>query len=377
MPHLLPLLLSLFIGVPARAQEAAFAKPADAFEEFAWELEQTMTELDPSFFREHFDLEAFFAVVTEGVDRSTARSFEAGARSTFDLPGGLVEAMATFDGSFRFLRMMPGEPVRALFRAAGDDGLNYLALHLHKNDAGVRIVDVFPYTTGELMTTSFRNVLLRTAASQDRGLLARLFGKQSAKVEWVDRFAEMTERLATDPAGVLELYASLPEDLQREASVLMLRIQAASAVGDEVYARALYDLQRFRPEHPALPMMLLDLHLIHGDFEAAGKSIDALDTLVLGDPYLDILRGNIHLQANEPDRAREAIQRAVERDGTLQYPARWALLEVALTTDDHAATLALLVALEEEHGVEWSDLEGEEAYAAFVASPQYAEWLAR
>lgn len=351
---------------------------AEPFVAFSRELEQTVLLGDASFFRKSLDFDALLATVTEGVEveESFFAAFSKGIRSSFNFAEQVVAGLETGDGTYTFLKLLPDE--RALFRLAGDTGLNYHELFLRRGaDGSVSIVDVYVYASGERVTETMRRPYLAAAASVNRGILARLLEKESAYVEALPRIQEMIQLAQQDPAAALKVCESLPESVRTQPEILLVRSQIAAQVSDEAYLAALEDFSKHQPDSPALDLMLIDFHILRQEFDQALKRIDAVDERVGGDAYLDVLRGNVLWQAGRLDAAKKAANSARERDARLEYEVLWLLLDLALEQKDHAATLELMVALEEDYGVEWMDLSDIETYAAFVASPEYQQWKAR
>ncbi len=363
---------------PSLAQETE-DDAVDPFVAFARQIEDTVAAFDPTFMDASFDLDAFFGFVTAGVDESAfGRTFVAGAREAFEFATTIVASNAQYDGTYRFLRMLPGEPVRALFRHAGDDGLNYHELYLRRDDDGaIAIIDVMPYATGRRFSATLRASYLNALATQDRSLVDRLLRSDPYTLEDFLRIGEVVNKLESDPEGALEVSEELHETLRQGTMVQMLRVQAAASVSDEAHLAALSEFKSLHPDFPGLTLILIDYHLLRGEHAEALAYVDRVDAMVLGDPFLDVLRGRICLLANETDEARAAAERALERDPSLGYEVAWLSLDIALTTRDHATTLAFLVALEDEHGIEWSDLTTVDSFAAFVGSPEHETWLAR
>lgn len=233
------------------------------------------------------------------------------------------------------------------------------------------------YNAGEAFSTIVRRGFVAAAASSKRSLLSKLLGSDSDYIDSLGKITEFTRLQVEDPAGALEIYESLPESIQQLPEILSMRIQAASLIDEDVYLRALLDFAKFHPDSPALALMMIDVHILRDDHKKALANVDVIDGLVLGDPYLEIMRGSILRGAGDLKKAKERVDRGVRRDPGLGYQALWEYLEIAIVGDDHAETLRCLLALENEHGIDWSDLSEVEVYASFLASDSGKAWLER
>jgi tetratricopeptide (TPR) repeat protein len=387
-----PVLLAV---APTLVQERATPAPPEASEAvefdqrllaFAVRVEGSIAQGDPRFLSSSFDFEALMDTVDRGLDAPDAfrGPFTEGVASSFDLAQQIVDSNARSDGSYRFLRLLPGEPPRALFRLAGDDGLNYHELHLRIDEeaeptgaSAVRVVDVFVYVSGEALSTTFRRVYASGLVEANRSFLDRLLEGEGAYMKALPTIQEMNEAAYTDPERALELWASLDADVKFRTEVLTVRIQAASNVGDEAYLAALRDFREHHPDSPAMNLMLVDAHILRGETRKALRCVDALDEQVGGDPYLDLLRSNVLMSGGQLEEAFEHARRALERDPRLDYEAQWQFLTLGLAMDRHARTYRALLVLETEHGIEWQDLRAVEGYESFLASEAGKRWIER
>lgn len=348
-------------------------------ERFCRRIARTMMAGDPEFFDAAIDVDALLDRSFEdlAVEPDFAREFRIGVESSFAFADQVLANLVQSNGRLDFLRQSSVDPPRAILRSVGDDGLTYYELSLHVGEGRIRIVDIEPKTTGEPMSTSLRRHVVAAAASVDRSLLEKLVGADSDYARALPTLLEINQAFGTDDARLLELYATLPESVQRMPSILMTRIQAAWTVDEELYLAALEDFARWHPDSAALDLLLIDVHFLGGDFEQALECVDRLDASVGGDPYLDVMRANASYGAGRVERAVEFAERAAERDPRIGESARWVLVEIGLDAPDHELVHRALLALESEHGVEFIDLRGIEAYAGFLESRPGKRWYQR
>ena len=164
--------VTLAVGAMASDPPAFTPGPVDArayadtrLFAFVKHFERAVNQRDTDAIRDVLDVVALMDRVCEGLSVTPAQ------RSSFARTVGLSRASAPYldtvstGGHIRFLRMreMDGRP-RALYRLAGDDGLNYHDIELALTDQGrVRIVDVYVYDTGEMLSVALRRILVQQA----------------------------------------------------------------------------------------------------------------------------------------------------------------------------------------------------------------------
>lgn len=278
------------------------------------------------------------------------------------------------------LHLIGGKAQRGVrFRLLTVDGaLNYLDFYLARRaDGSIKAVDVFPYAVGESIAQSTRHFYLSAVAESQRNLIDRLTGKEQVLLTHLPTLLQMNENLRNGQfEAVLTAYRGLPESLQQDRLFLVPRYTAASQVDDAEYKAALADFRKYYPNDPSADLLMIDAHFLQRDFDAALAAIDRLDQSIGGDPYLHVLRSSVQIEQNRFTEARDAISKAIEAEPSL-IEAYWALLGLSLTQEDFDETARILDLISETFDIEFTDLTEVPEYASFVASPQYAQWIAR
>ena len=373
------LALALAAGLGLSAQEElTFEEQALAF---GRKVEETIAKGDPSYLDGSFHARIFFDRVTQGIEAPEGyeEGFRRGALDADPLGVRLVENIQRTGGTLAFLRILPDEPPRALFRLVSDEGLNYHAFELQRGPKS-RIVwaDVYIYASAEFFSETLRRVYLESVAESGVGLVDRLLGQDR---DFLDHLAEIREFGAHARQGAhaeaLRVYKSLPESVRLSKAMLLLRIHVAGEVDTEEHLAALADFERCFPDSPALQLLLVDRHILHGEWDKALALTDAIDSLVGGDLYLDLMRAAIHSNRGDYSKAKALVESVVERDPRLEEEACYTLADAALLAEDHRTTAKMLIRLEKKFGVEWEDLTLYEEFAGFVRSPEYAKWRER
>jgi tetratricopeptide (TPR) repeat protein len=266
---------------------------------------------------------------------------------------------------------------RAVLRLILPDGaINYHEMVLGRDEQGlVRARDIYVYTSSEYLSDTMRRMFL-FAAAQNPGFLQQLAGEKNPFLEHIEDYKKMMEKVrAGDGKGAAELYTRLPQNVRREKSVMLANVMASSQIDDTTYGRALDEFRAAFPRDAGVDLMSIDAYILKERYDDALGAVDRLDASVGGDPYLDVLRANIHIKAGSLDRAHEAASRAAQQEPTL-VPAYWSLISIALARKDDAETVRLLTHLRDRMGVQLADLSTIPEYAGFVESMEYRKWLA-
>jgi len=375
----------------AKAKSKAALKPITEEEvwDFFTDMEAAVLNQDIKLLNQQFlDWGAILETATSGFEESETLSearkgFMKGAQQNLDAPGSIafqIVNSVAMGSHYDFLRLREVDGQwRMLFRmASSEGGLIYLDLILGRNElGGLRIVDIFDYYAGEKFSDKFRRGYLPVVQSVSRGVLDKLSGKENAYMEHVEdikRFSELQQ--AGKSAEALKLFKSWPEDLQKNKNLMILRMSAAIDVSEEEYLAAIEDFRSSYPDDPCIDLAVIDSYLLRKEYDKGLAAVDRIEKAVGGDPYLNVLRAQIYLMAENYQQAKEHAQKAIAEDMTLE-DANWALVDIALKEKDHEEVARLLTELEKKFAVEFEDITQLELYADFVKSEAYQQWLKR
>jgi len=263
---------------------------------------------DATKFAAYFDLDALAETAIKGIDLGA--QFRKGFKSGFtNQPAqtsmaGQIAAAVQMGGGYTLLRVhRHGDQHAAIFRLQTGAGLNYHDLHFTKGtDGKIKVTDFYVLLTGELMSTTIRQMVLPIAANQNRNLLDKLTKKESDYVTHFPKIQEIsTATRARDFAKVMEIYRSMPQSLQESKIVLIARLNAASQSQnwDETRA-ATADFRRLYPGDSTADLLGLDALILEKKYDEALAAVDRIDKLVGGDPHLETLRTNIREMKKMP-----------------------------------------------------------------------------
>jgi predicted negative regulator of RcsB-dependent stress response len=373
--------------VPIRAPKSDEKKPISDKEasQFAEQLIATIRERKTDQFDGLLDWETLSNKVTDGIDAPAAarNAFRDEIRTGTNAPSGIWNRLATQVAQGGRLDMLhvrhKGQETFVLIRYILPDegGVNYHEYPLKRAaDGTIRATDLDIYAVGESLAQIYRRSYIQTTGALNRGVLARLAGQESDFAKHMDEYLAIVEaNQAGDQAKVLKLYNALPVSVKKDRSLLTLRIFAAQKVDENEYMKAMNDFEEWFPNDVALLLITVDRDLLQKKYDHCQRSLDAMEKKVGGDPYVDVLRGGVHLAAEDTTAAKKDYERAFKRDPTLTVAA-FARIGLALKEQDNATILKFLQELENKSGMAINDLRTLPAYADFIKSPEFAKWEA-
>jgi tetratricopeptide (TPR) repeat protein len=228
--------------------------------------------------------------------------------------------------------------------------------------------------SGELATETLRSSYLVDIAGVELmnimraptpGDLASTAGRSGPMLELI---------MEQKPKEALQYFRKNARALKWSKAAYRLRFNTAQQVGMDEYLKALEDFERDFPEDSSLTFRRVERRLLTKDREKGIEAIDALDRAVKGDPYLNVLRARLHLDAKDFAKARACAEK-VTRDEPGLDRGWWTAIAVCLAQKDFAETAKLLLAAEKALKITLGDLRDVADYKEFVQSPEYKEWM--
>ena len=370
------LVLAMALAPPVRGDEPITADEATAT---AGKIESSLAKGDASVFTGFVDDSAMLDIAARGM--SLTPEVKAGFASGFTIGKELGDSLAAVvkqGGSYHFLHLMRvGSEHHPLFRMVGaDSSVNYHELTLARAaDGSIRVVDLYIYATGELMSATIHRPLLALVASDNRNVIQKLIGSDNDYVKHlaeVDAFQKATN--SGDAQKALGIYDQFPDDLKQDKTMMILRIKDASSGDPAQYAAALSDLAQTFPGDPSLLLMNIDSYFLKKQYDAAYANIDQLDKRVGGDPYLDYLRASVRISQGRDADAADLCHRAASREPDLA--SAWeACVSETVKTGDYAKVVDGLDESAQKGGLQWTRVNTVPAFADFVKSREYADWV--
>jgi hypothetical protein len=370
----------------AQARALDYVSPSAAqLEAFGRALEQDLAAGEEDALASRFDVDAVIARALVGVPEDlrlsrSARQFAAGVESglTADRGGLATVQEALSQGAFRRILDVDGEQ-RLLFRVIyGDgEGFEYYELVCGARDGETKIVDYMSYTAGEFVSEVFRQVYLRALDQHDKGALGRVLGNaRSDLVEHMGDLRSIHEQLTAGRGqAAWAALERLPASLRETKPVLLLRLRAASLVGDDAYAGVLEAIARSMPEEdPCREVLLLDWHWMHGEFDAVVEGVARVRRGVGTDGFLRTLQAAAMQEKGDLAAAIAFADLAVTEEPGLEL-ARRSAVTLRLGAGDYEDVVEALGRLRAHAPVGPDWLAALEGGADFLASEEGRRWL--
>jgi tetratricopeptide (TPR) repeat protein len=189
-------------------------------------------------------------------------------------------------------------------------GLNYHDYTLIKVNNAVKADDVFPYITGEDMSMTVAKVIDESMEGQSASAItddAKAFIKLKA-LKKEKKFAD-----------IIKLFNSLDKRYTNDRNIQIIYIQACKNVGVREYKAALENYAVLFPDAPNIHLMMIDVYVLNKQFDKAIETINKVDSLIKGDPFLDFYRGNFYLELDRVTEAQAAYKNVLEYDPLATY----------------------------------------------------------
>ncbi|HYF48774.1 MAG TPA: hypothetical protein VEJ63_05185 [Planctomycetota bacterium] len=364
---------------PATVTRQLSATELKETEAFAQQIEKSINSNDPTVFQKALSLPTLGERTCAGLGLSSSdkKSLIKGMSAGTSNFGNIICQAVQKNGSYALLRMrVIDDKPHALFRMLSDGAVNYHELRLNKTAQGAyEIEDAYVYMAGEWLSETMRRMLLPMVAHQNRGVLEKLRGTESAYVKNIERIGQINNLVQQGKgAEALRVYASLPAELHPDRTIQLVHVAAAQQAGEEPYAKALEEFQKFFPDAAWADLILIDAYFLTKQYAKGQNAISRLDRSLGGDPYLNVLRGSLYNLSGEPEKAKAAAQAAIQ--SKLGMPEPYLLLvELATKEKAFAEAVVWFAKLRSDIKDKTYELEGVEGFEELVESPEYKKYI--
>lgn len=327
---------------------------------------------------QHLDTTELVKKVTKGLDLKD--EFITGFQSGFtpSVKKTLSTSLNLYT-SARYLRTQQADGIkRVLIRCVSEEGaVNYMAFEVARRAIGtLKWTDVYTYLAADTLSEGSRRMLLPLAAESQKGLLDKLTQSENVLVANMPKISQGTQLLRQGKfAEATSLYNSLPQQVQNERFVLLLRLQATQQSNEDEYLKVITAWEKNYPDDAALNLISIDGDIMRKNYPKAIEHVDALAQTLGGDHYLTFLKGNIQMLAGDYDAARRSARAVLAAEPSIA--SAWdTLLAVSLQEKKYAETVAILKELEAAHpGADMKPtIAAEAAYEEFRTSQEYKDW---
>ena len=218
--------------------------------------------------------------------------------------------------NFRFLRVRTFKHrAGLLFRSAGENrALNFFSFVITEpTPRTYRITDIYTAGLNEYTSETLRRTFLHLVASLGGEEGRALAGDGGAFVDSLEEIAAMSQLLkASQWREVLDAAAALPAAVQRDRSVLLIRLEAAENYSVSSRAAVLEDWLAANPDEMSLPLKFADHYLTQERWDDAERVLTRLIASTGGDARLQLQLGNVHWRRDRDKRLATATATAAQ-----------------------------------------------------------------
>ncbi|MEZ5304865.1 MAG: hypothetical protein R3F11_30080 [Verrucomicrobiales bacterium] len=310
--------------------------------------------------------------------------FKSGMKAKGASPLGDIAGMPC---SFRMIREDDQEGPSLLFRLLPESGgVNYFECQIDDLAADhPKICDAFVFLSGELLSNTVKRLLAPLLAQESKTPLQKLFSEKDPLSEHQDAILKAMASLRSgDPEAALNTLDALPASVRSNKFVLIFRFNAVSQLYDtsqdpppfeKEYLAAIGELKTHLSGDPRSQLLLIDYHLLNGDYEAFYQSLDKLAEVVGNDGYVEYLRATGLSQEGKHEAALASGKRAVDFEPENEA-IHLGIVDVLVGAGKFQETADQLVFLQEEYGYQF-DFAGMVEMEAFLNSEPGRAWLDR
>lgn len=374
---LLSLLAGLLAAAPGCAQELS-EEPltAERLDAFGAEFEERVNAGDSAWLRSVSDTQALFdRAVGDRVDDPLADSSPVEFVRTLIDQGAWSDVLFAdiADNGCRLLRSELWNDEGRLFLRLRHESVMFCELVVRERDGELRIVDAFPYPTGELVSETMGAFVdwAEFEAEQAGSQYVSATSDAFARASELSRVAVLID---TDPEEVLRILDSWPAVLGGMRVFLNARVSAATWLDEDVYRDAMRVLAEYVPEgDPCRDMLIAETYHIVGDYEEGLAAVGRLQERVGPEGWLTSLRGEIQLEMGELGAALATGDEAFALEPEL-IDVHSLRVPAALGLGSPEQVLRVLMEYEEYFYPDEEWLGQLDGYAAFLDTPEGAEW---
>ena len=314
----------------------------------------------------------FYDVVNESMNIEDNSPVMQMALERIKISNLLREQITQYNGQFSFLNAYQAEGKGHLvFRIYSDTGLNYHIYQITWED-DLTITDLFPVGTGELFSVTIKRLFTEINGMREAGVSASVFRENTNRLKDIRTLVEEGNYERAD-----SVFSTIPKFIRNEKIFTLVELRVKSGLSDEKYAEALSAyLERF-PNDPSVYLRSLDYLSISEKYDELFVAIDQLDSLIKGDPLLDMYRGEAYYQKGQIPQARTYYEK-VTKDLPYILDGQYLLLDLYVELKEFEKSIKVLDDIEANFWIDPMDLvnyiEEESFYEQFVKTERFKKW---
>ncbi|WP_339881675.1 hypothetical protein [Polaribacter vadi] len=335
---------------------------------------------DISAMNELYDVKAFADIFLLKSTDKEIHEFNAGFFNGFSRSfnfGEMLVEQKSEGGSYEFIRAYEDEKnnFHLLFRLYGE-GLNYHDYLVKEINGELKIVDMYIYMSGEYLSDTYKTYY-KSILDKSNVLTKDLTGITSYQDAL--KLIEVKELSAAGKfKEAHKVYKTISSSSKITKAFQLVNIMVTFNLSEDIYYKAIKDYEKRFPNDPSLYLVSLDGLILNKQFDKAIKSIDKLDELLGGDPFLNYIKGNIYYFEKDYESAlgKYAII-------NLEYPdfidAYDSALGIYLETNNHEKVIEILELYVTRFEIDKEELKFNlsEFSPAFIKTKEFKNWFSK
>lgn len=324
---------------------------------FIQKLESSVENRKPTFLNQAIDVNTF--VKRLNISRSKRAAIKSAMGSRFNFGDNVIGSLSP-KAWYSLVRQYEKDGRHHILMRLYDDGsMNYHDMELVRVDTVCKVADIYIYTSGENLSKTMVDLFGDINEAMDKG--------DNSWLQKVQRIRTLLNK--QDYAGAKELYKSIPASLQTNKAVQIVNIEIAGGLGDEEYKEALARYEQLFPNEPNTHLLMIDAYAMRKEYDKLLNSVNALDSLLGGDPLLDYHRSIAYMNLEDEATAKACLERLVSKIPEFED----AVLELMMYyLDEHNYDKARKMEITYRADPDYEDSRITEIVSAY---PEYSKWL--
>lgn len=358
-------------------------------EQLVMKLCAAIKDRDAEFVTNHFDHKSLMDSVFNTPQLSNLDATSK-VRANFEAkilaaPGGVISN--SMGQPIEFLRLCDVQgQTQAVSRIISNGRVNYYGFIPKKqSDGSIKIVDIYDFSSGELISTTFQNITIPFIADATNTPLEKLYpsGRDTVNIgPYMNKLQEMvnTLRQGGDLQKGVGIFKALPASIQNDRTVLQVYTQLGKAIinssmDSSVHEDAMLRFERYHSEHPGFFLLGIEYYLLKKDMANYYSSIDSLDRTVGGDPYLDFYRATGLAKEGKVQAALSKFDSVIAKFPDTQQ-TYWNAFQTAMAAKQFQKSADYLTVLTTRFNLVM-DLDGKSYYSEFIKSEPGSAWWSK
>lgn len=189
-----------------------------------------------------------------------------------------------------------------VYRAYGEEGINYDEYVLGKIEGKIKIIDVFNVASGQLLSETLREIVENILGSKNTQLdpnKTKLLVQQT-----------VTAYQSGDYETAVNTFNQLPEELKSTRVMRLMEFSLYMWYDEDIYKEKIEQYKEDYPHSASVDLMLIDYYTVKEEYDMAIASIEAVEELYPDDGALDYFKASVYLELNDCKSAVNSFQNA-------------------------------------------------------------------